>query len=366
MTRPEVEVEVAIIGAGISGLIAAHQLTGAGVHVAVLEARDQPGGRVRSARDAAGQVVGDLGPTWVWPDVQPVAAAWLARLGLETFAQFEDGLAIVELDLARAPARTRLPRQDGSVRLVGGTQALIDRLIAGLPAGTIVTGAPVTEIDARSARIVASLGRGAQARIVAAGLVVAVPPRIAAHQLTWQPRLPPVLTAALAATPTWMAPHAKVVIRYASPFWRERGLSGRIASRVGPMVEVHDHCGARGEPAALFGFLGWPHHVRKQRGAKLAADVAAQLARCFGEDAPAPVAITIEDWATDPWVAEAADLAGDGGHPEVGPSVLRQAHMDGRVWFAAAETAALSPGLIEGAMAAGERAAAEALLARVR
>jgi monoamine oxidase len=360
------EVEIAILGAGISGLIVAHQLTGAGVQVVVLEARDQPGGRVRSARDAAGRVVGDLGPTWVWPDAQPVAAAWLARLQLESFAQFDDGLAIVELDPVRAPVRTRLPRQDGSVRLVGGTQALIDRLVAGLPAGTIVTGAPVTEIDAQGERIVASVGRGAPSRITAAGLVVAVPPRIAAHQLAWQPRLPPALAAALAATPTWMAPHAKVVIQYARPFWRARGLSGRIASRVGPMVEVHDHCGASGEPAALFGFVGWPHPVRAARGAELAADVAAQLSRCFGDDAPAPLAITIEDWAADPRVAEAADLAGDGAHPEIGPSVLRQGHLGGRVWFAAAETAALSPGLIEGAMAAGERVAAAVLAARAR
>jgi len=161
-----------------------------------------------------------------------------------------------------------------------------------------------------------------------------------------------------------MALHAKVVIQYARPFWRERGLSGRIASRVGPLVEVHDHCGARAEPAALFGFLGWPHHVRAQRGARLAGDIAAQLRRCFGDDAPAPVAITVEDWAADPWVAAPADLAGDGAHPEVRPSVLRQPHLDGRVWFAAAETAERSPGLIEGAMVAGERVAAAVLAAR--
>jgi hypothetical protein len=93
---------------------------------------------------------------------------------------------------------------------------------------------------------------------------------------------------------------------------------------------------------------------------KLADHVAAQLVHCFGSDAPAPLSITIEDWAADPWVAVAADLAGDGSHPEVRPGVLRQAHLDGRVWFAAAETAELSPGLIEGAMAAGERAGAAA------
>src|SRR6185369_9279293 len=196
MTRSEVE--VVIVGAGIAGLIAAHQLTAAGVDVAVLEARAQAGGRVRSVRDGAGQVVGDLGPTWVWPDVQPVAAAWLERLQLPMFAQHDDGLAIVELDAVRAPMRTQLPVQEGSMRLVGGTQALIDRLVAGLPPGAIVTGAPVTRMDAASERIAVSFGAGE--RITAARVVVATPPRIAA-QLAWQPGLSPALAEALPATP---------------------------------------------------------------------------------------------------------------------------------------------------------------------
>ena len=243
--------------------------------------------------------MGDLGPTWVWPDAQPVAAGWLDRLGLERFAQFDDGLAILDLERGRAPVRTVLPRQDGSMRLTGGTQALIDRLVAGLPAHTIITGAPVTGIETRPESVIVSFATG-RSPVTAAGVIIAMPPRIV-HDLAWQPRLPGALAAALAATPTWMAPHAKVVIEYARPFWRARGLSGRIASRVGPMVEVHDHCGPHGEPAALFGFVGWPPRERKQLGAKLADAVTAQLVRCFGSDAPAPARITIEDWAADPW-----------------------------------------------------------------
>ncbi|MBC7976243.1 MAG: FAD-dependent oxidoreductase, partial [Myxococcales bacterium] len=97
--------------------------------------------------------------------------------------------------------------------------------------------------------------------------------------------------------------------------------------------------------------------------AALVDHVAAQLVRCFGRDAPSPLRITVEDWAGDPCVAVAADLDGDGAHPEVGPAVLRQAHLEGRVWLAGAETSDVSPGLIEGAIAAGARVAARVLAA---
>src|SRR5205814_9975841 len=39
---------VIVVGAGLAGLAAAHELTRAGVAVAVLEARDRPGGRVHT------------------------------------------------------------------------------------------------------------------------------------------------------------------------------------------------------------------------------------------------------------------------------------------------------------------------------
>lgn len=52
--RPRVRTErtqVVVIGAGLAGLAAAHELTRAGVQVVVLEARSRPGGRVHTLRD---------------------------------------------------------------------------------------------------------------------------------------------------------------------------------------------------------------------------------------------------------------------------------------------------------------------------
>lgn len=152
-----------------------------------------------------------------------------------------------------------------------------------------------------------------------------------------------------------MAPHAKVVVLYDQPFWRSLGLSGRIVSQFGPLVEAHDHSGPEGYPPAIFGFVGWPHGTRVEVGEGLEKDVLIQLKRCFGADSPSPLAIHIQDWATNPWITSSGDLTEPMRHPDIGPAMLRQAHADGRLWFAGSETAARSPGLIEGAIDAAEQ-----------
>ena len=79
--------------------------------------------------------------------------------------------------------------------------------------------------------------------------------------------------------------------------------------------------------------------------------------RCFDPDCPAPLAIHLKDWATDPLVASPADLTSPMSDPDIGPAILRQPH--GRLCFAGAEVASQSPGLIEGAFATAEAAVAQ-------
>ena len=74
------EADVVVVGGGIAGLIAARELSGTGLSVVVLEARDRLGGRVwtdhRLGRDL------EIGGTWMhW--VQPHVWAEITRYGLE-------------------------------------------------------------------------------------------------------------------------------------------------------------------------------------------------------------------------------------------------------------------------------------------
>ena len=88
------DTDVAIIGAGLSGLVAARQLTRAGHDVLVFEANDRVGGRTLSR--PLGDAVFDLGGQWVGP-TQRAARRLLGELGLALFPTWHEGRKFIEV-----------------------------------------------------------------------------------------------------------------------------------------------------------------------------------------------------------------------------------------------------------------------------
>ena len=353
------ETSLAIIGAGLAGVTAARVARDHGVTPLILEASDRIGGRIEGLRADDGRLVGDLGPSWVWPPFQPAIQRWLERLGTPVFDQYEQGDAVLD-GFAAEPFRHQLPGQYGMARIVGGPSRLLEAMAAPLAADRFHYQQTVQSIATRAdGRL--QIDTEAGATVIADQVLVAVPPRLVAERMTLPAGIDGSVVRALAGLPTWMAAQAKAVIRYRTPFWRDQGLSGRIASRIGPLFEAHDHTSADGD-AALFGFISTP--LEQRDPGFLRSAIVDQLERCLGPDASRPDAVVLRDWALDPAICSTADRNEPPAHPSVGPAILRSPHLDGRLWFCGAETADQSPGLIDGALVAGENAANAALTER--
>jgi monoamine oxidase len=315
----------------------------------LFEARPRLGGRIAAFDSPEGRV--DLGPSWFWPG-QPRMAQLIDDLGVHAFPQhaagdpcFEDARGAVHRGMGFAS-------MDGAFRVAGGMAALIEGLAARLPAERLNLACPVFGVTSKGAVLLTDGGACAARHVV-----LALPPRVAAG-LQFEPALPPAVIRCLDAIPTWMAGHAKFVAVYDRAFWRDAGLSGDAISRRGPLAEIHDASGPDARPAALFGFVGVTAAERAGRAPEVEAAALGQLGRIFGEQALAPLACGLRDWAGDPETATERDRTPPPGHPAYGRPPLLGGLWDGRLHFASTETASDMGGLMEGALAAAEHAAA--------
>lgn len=348
--------QVIIVGAGLSGLYAAWLLARSGVDFIVLEARDRVGGRILSARSF------DLGPSWFWPDFQPHMTRLVERLGLRTFAQPVEGDMLVERFRLEPPQRLAgYPSGNESMRIAGGTGMLVEAL-----AGTLSGGHLLLKHRAVSARqveggvqLAVQNAIGEEVAFECAHVMLAMPPRIIAQTVCFEPPLNPVEQQRWVDTPTWMAPHAKYVAVYDQAFWRDDGLSGMAQSMVGPLVEIHDASSGTGG-AALFGFIGLAAASRRNVGEDaLMQQCRAQLVRLFGARAATPHAEFIKDWAADELTATGADqVAGAHGASATGMSGV-QAGWSPYLSLAGSEVASEQAGYMEGALEAAQWAVSE-------
>lgn len=350
---------MAIIGGGLAGLNAARLLHRAGIRFQLFEARDRLGGRILTVDETGNPAADgfDLGPSWFWPDMQPAIGRLVAELGIPAFEQHSSGNALFERSIREPPIRIPgMAQQPVSMRLEGGSAALIRAIAAGLPAGALRTGCSVTGLRLINAGIELSLANGERQimRISFNQVIVTAPPRLLATAVGWEPALDPATRELWQGTPTWMAPHAKFFAVYDRPFWRDAGLSGTAQSTVGPLAEIHDATIASGK-AALFGFVGIPAAQRRSIGRKILIRAAVQqLVRIFGPEAETPRATLLKDWAEDERTASSADIIATG-HPSASSVEWVTGPWAGRLLLAGSETSDTDPGYLNGAVEASAR-----------
>ena len=348
---------IIIIGAGLSGLYSAWKLQQEHADVVVLEARDRSGGRVLSAEyDSSGRF--DMGPAWVWPDFQPRLQQLLTHLNLDIFKQFTAGDMLYEKTATEFERHGGQSSHDQSYRIAGSGQHLIDVLQSQLPLSCIHLNTAVQTIH-QTDMSVQAMRDGEAYSYTANKIILALPPRLAQHNITFDPPFAKNITEAWRDIPTWMSGHCKIVFIYEKPFWREQNLSGEVFSLPGPLSEIYDATPVNENYYALTSFVGLNAQQRKQMGHEQLIDVCmVQLRRLFGENSQRTLAIKIKDWSQDTNTSTEIDLVSPMQHPQY-PGTLPRNFWDKKLILAGTEVARQHGGYLEGALESADEAIAE-------
>jgi len=347
---------IIVIGAGLSGLYTAWRLHQQQKDVVLLEARDRIGGRILSTciGDKKENCV-DLGPAWVWPQLQPRLNNLFVELDIKLFNQFTQGDMLYEASVNNTQRHSSKSSHSQSYRIAGGSQTLVDTLAARLPDSSVYTNFRVISIDQES-RCIKAQTDNELCEFSADDIILALPTRIAQQSIEFKPPLSPGITELWRSTPTWMAGHCKMVFIYKRAFWREQGLSGEVFSHLGPLSEIYDGSPANESFYALTAFVGLAAQQRQQFSSQQLIEMSlAQLQRLFGDESKNTEDILIQDWSRESFTSTDMDIQQPANHPtysEASPRCLQGGH----IIISGTETAREHGGYLEGALESADDA----------
>ncbi len=341
---------VAIVGAGLSGLLLGHLLNKNNIHCTVFEAAAHIGGRIQTIRGPGGVPL-EFGATW-FSDAHPRLKYLLNELGLSSFPQHTEGLSLFHAKAFVPPQQFYIPQADAPpYRITGGTSKLITTLASLLPQRSILTGKPITAIADDGQKITLTSAQGENYNVSA--VAICLPPKLAEKSISFSPELPSDVKATIGSVHTWMAGSTKFVVEYPTPFWREKGYSGVLYAHTGLVNEMYDQSDAQVQRFGLAGFLS-PNATKYSRGQRREL-VLEQLAAYFGEEAKAATYYNDKIWTGDfvtPDGPPSERPHQNNGHPH-----LHAAYMDQKLYFSGSETSTSHPGYLEGAVTAAETTA---------
>ncbi|OLN89321.1 Amine oxidase [flavin-containing] B [Colletotrichum chlorophyti] len=262
-----------------------------------------------------------------------------------------DGLASLTNDLEGAQ----------QLKFKKGTSAITDALANAMPEGRIWLNSPVDEITQHGDGEV-HVRTKSGLRCKAKKVIVAIPTNTYT-KIHFTPPLPEDKRALV--TRTMPGIYAKVLINYASPWWREAGLAGKFRSIIGPIGFSFDtsDLDAQQYSLAIFvtGHVAAAWHQLTDLGREEA--IIEHLAELAGPEL-ADKARDVTEINTVEWTKE--DYLWGGPTCAMRPGMLRKygealREPFGDLHFGGGETAYEWKGYLEGALLAGVRAAEEVL-----
>jgi monoamine oxidase len=459
--------DVLVVGAGLSGLMAARELTAAGRSAIVLEARDRVGGRTLN-HDMGGGKVSELGAQFVGP-TQDHVLKLMSDLGIGKFDTYDEGVNVwydgvsdpprrstfsdqspfgaapldplVDAQTANVVAQLDLMSQQvpldapwnapgaidwdsqtfhtwiqnnggrGNPQFTGLVQTAIEAIFGCEPrdisllyaafyiaasgnesnAGTfernfdtrgggqqwrvlggtqiisikmaqqlgeaVALSAPVRKIAQTSTGVQLDTDEGS---FSGKRVIVATPPAMAGR-IDYSPPLPFLRDQLVQHMPAGSL--MKVDAYYDKPFWRDQGLTGQAVSNSGYVRATFDSSPPDGSPGVMMGFIGGSQNrVLGQKSPDEIKQAAIQdFVNYFGEEARNPNDFVIQNWSTEEWNRGCpVALLPPGTLLDFGPALRAPVE---RIHWAGTETATYWNGYMDGAVRAGERAAAEVIAA---
>jgi len=326
--------KITIIGAGLSGLYTALLLQDT-YDITILEARERIGGRIYTIDGF------DMGPSWIWSHQKEILDL-ISTMGLTLFSQYTKGEALYHT--TQGVQRFAPPPSAPSARVEGGLIKLINAIATQLKPDTLYLNQTVTAIQEEDNILHITTQ---ETRFQSDYVLVTLPPRLAAKNISYTPKLAPSALQKLQQTQTWMGHTAKCVIVFEDAFWREEGLSGFVFSHSGPLSEIHDACTST--QSALFGFTSTT--LPKEQ---LIEKVREQMQTLFGSKGKAIKAIHFIDWREEVFSAVSEDARAMGSHPNYGFNI---SHFNNRLHFMGTESANNEGGYLEGAVISAKKIA---------
>ncbi len=330
-----------IIGAGLSGLLTAYRLKQKAIPFKILEARSRIGGRINTVYLTNNTPV-EMGATWFGNQHKSLIAL-LEELDIEYFKQYMDGTVFFQ-PFSTSPAQSiQIPSQPPSYRISGGTSNLINTLYQKLDAKDVLLNQTVTQIKfhENAVQVITNETFGGSK------VILAIPPKLWAKKILFEPSVPNSLIDIAKQTHTWMEDSVKIALTYKQPFWQQENRSGALFSNTGPITELYDHCNRERSKYALCGFINPAFKSLNYEERRLT--VINQIKTVFGRKAEDFIDYKECIWSDEENTFEATDISLSP-HQNNGNPLFNQSFFNDRLLISSAESASEFPGYMEGAV----------------